>query len=336
MKKTFRLVSLFWMCMLLLVLSACGGTKQTTTGQQNPTQANPQTDASGGSKKPRFAVVLKQLNTDYWRIVMKGAKDAAAMYGADVEFLGPAAETQYEEQIRMIEDQIVRKVDGLLVAPNQPDATLPVFKKAKDAGIPVILLDTDAKFEDKVSFIGTGNFKAGELAGKFIADKLSNGDKVAIIRGTTGNQTHNDREDGFKKALESKNLKYIVQDAQCDRAKSVSVMEDIATANPDLKAVFATCDESALGVLKALEGAGKNNIPVIGFDGTPNGLEALKAGKLVAEVAQDPYMIGYLGVQTAVKVTKGEQVEKRIDSGAKLITQDNVEEEMKKIADYLE
>lgn len=112
-------------------------------------------------------------------------------------------------------------------------------------------------------------------------------------------------------------------------------MENILTANPDVKAVFATSDEMALGASKALENKGNTNIPIIGFDGTPNGLDALKNGKMLANVAQQPYQIGYQAVEAAYKTKQGEKVEKRIDTGVNVVTKENVEEEIEKINGYL-
>lgn len=292
----------------------------------------------GGKSKNdhyKFGIVLKQLNTEYWKIVMAGAKDAAKKYDVDIEFLGPTSENLYEDQIKMIEDQIATGVDALIVAPSQSEAVLPVLNSAQQKNIPVLLVDSDANFKDKVSFIGTGNLKAAKLGGEFLSDKVKNGDKVAILRGQMGSKTFDDRVDGFKSALKDKNIKFIIQDAQHDREKSVNVMENILTANPDVKAVFAASDEMALGAVKALKNEGRTDIPVIGFDGTPNGLAALQKGDMVANVAQNPYMMGYLSVETAYKAKKGETVKKRINSGAKVITKENVTEEIGKIKKYL-
>ncbi|WP_078409861.1 sugar ABC transporter substrate-binding protein [Priestia abyssalis] len=328
MKKYCGLI-LIAMMAFVSVLSGCSSSS--TTGEQ----AANEDGKSETRNSYKFGIVLKQLNIEYWKIVMAGAKDAAKKYDVEVEFLGPPQETQYEQQIKMMEDQIATGVDALIVAPSQPEAVLPVLNSAHQQGIPTVLVDTDAKFEDKVSFVGTGNLDAGKLGGEFLSNKVKNGEKVAILRGQMGSKTHDERVDGFKKALKDKKLKFIIQDAQSDREKAVNIMEDILTANSDVKAVYATSDEMALGAIKALKNKGHTDIPVIGFDGTPNGLAALQNKEMLANVAQDPYMIGYLGVETAYKAKKGEKVEKRIDSGAKVITEESVAEEIEKIKSYL-
>jgi ribose transport system substrate-binding protein len=322
----------FLLIALMTFLSVLSGCSSSSTTDEQAANEGGKSETNDNYK---FGIVLKQLNTEYWKIVMSGAKDAAKKYGVDVEFLGPTSETQYVEQIKMIEDQIATGVDTLIVAPSQSEAVLPVLSSAHQKEIPVILVDSDADFDDKVSFIGTGNLDAAKLGGKFISNKLKSGDKVAILRGQMGSKTFDDRVEGFESALKDKNIEFIVQDAQHDREKSVNIMENILTANPDVKAVFAASDEMALGAVKALKNKVRTDIPVIGFDGTPNGLAALQEGDMLANIAQNPYMMGYLSVETAYKAKQGEKVEKRIDSGAKVITEENVEEEMKKIKEYL-
>ncbi|MFF2501017.1 sugar ABC transporter substrate-binding protein [Peribacillus sp. NPDC058075] len=321
MKKN-KFILLISMMFTLASLAACSSENEAS---------NSESGKAGSDGNLKIGVVLKQLNTEYWKIVMAGAEDAAKELGAEVDFLGPQAETQYEQQIKMIEDQIATGVNALVVAPSQPDSVIPALNNADQSGIPVVLVDTDADFKDKVSFVGTGNLKAGQLAGKHIAELLKDGDKVAILRGQMGSQTFDERVNGFQEALADKDIEFIVQDAQHDREKSVNILENILTANPDIKAVYATSDEMALGAAKALANKGKQNIPLIGFDGTPNGLAALQDGDMVANVAQDPYNMGFQAIEAAVKAVKGEKVEKRMDSGAKVITEENVVEAIEKI-----
>lgn len=309
-----------------LLLSGCGKTSGDT-----------QAGAGGGStagSKPKVAVVLKALNSEYWKVVQRGAMDAGAKLGAEVDVMGPAAESEIEKQVSLIQDQITNNVNALVIAPTQPTTVLNVLQQAKTQKIPVVLADSDADYPEKVSFVGTENLDAGKEGGKYLAAKLKKGDKVAIIRGQLGSKTHDDRTNGAQQQLEAAGINVAtVQPADSDRAKAMSVMENILQANSDIKAVFATNDDMALGALRALQEK-KSSIMVVGFDGTSEALESLKSGGLTGDVAQDPYMIGYLGVEAAVKTIKGEKVEKRINSGAKVITKETAEELLKKIKEY--
>lgn len=266
---------------------------------------------------------------------MAGAKDAAEDLGVEVEFLGPPEETQFEQQVKMVEDQIAAGADAIILAASQPDTMIPVLGNAAAKGIPVVMADADVNFDKKVTYVGTKNYDAGKLGGEYFSNLLNDGDKVAIIRGQSGSVVHDERTNGFKDALKDKNIEYIIQHAQSDRVKAVNIMENILTANPDIKVVFATSDQMALGTSTALENKGRTDIPLMGFDGTPDGLQAVKDGKMIANIAQNPYQIGYKSVQSAYKTVKGGEVEKRIDSGATVITKENVDEEIEKVKGYL-
>lgn len=303
-----------------LLLSGCGSSADQSSGQVN-----------SSNSEPKVSVVLKALNSEYWKLVQQGAIDAGKKHGVAVTVMGPASETEVEKQVSLIQDQITNKVNALVVAPSQPATVLNALQQAKNNNIKVVFADTDADYQDKVSFVGTANFDAGKAGGQFIASKLQKGDKVAIIRGALGDKTHDDRANGAEEALKEAGITIAtVQPADSDRAKAMSVMENILQSNSDIKAAFVTSEDMALGALRAVQSKNED-IMVIGFDGTSEGLKSIKDGGLTAEVAQDPYMIGYLGAEAAVKAIKGESVEQRIDSGAKVITKDNVDEVLNKI-----
>lgn len=317
-----------------LVLTACGSTANNTT---NTSETKKETAATTEAKKDtNVAVVLKAVNSDYWKIVQAGAMDAAKELGVQVQVLGPNAETDIAGQTSIMEDQIVKKVSALVVAPSQPSAAIATFDKAAAENIPVLLIDTDANWDKKQSFIGTGNEAGGEVGGKYIASKLQKGDKAVIIRGALGDGTHDERVNGAKKAMEDAGIVIsAIQPANSDRNMGMSVMENLLQSNPDIKAVFCSNDEMALGAVRAIKQAGKTGIIVIGFDGSPDAMKSIKAGELTGSVAQSPYNIGKLGVENAVKVANGETIDKRIDTGTSMITSENVESEAKKLSDIL-
>ncbi|GIN91718.1 hypothetical protein J6TS1_42240 [Siminovitchia terrae] len=311
-----------------LLLFACSA----NTSSESETSNGKGTD--GNSLK--IGVVLMSLNSEYWKLNMAGAKKAAEDLGVDIEILGPSEETLYEEQVKMVEDLVSSKINGLVVAASLPEAMSPALQNAHSANIPVVLVDANVnEFDERVTFIGTENYNAAFKGGEFISDQLDNGDKVLIVRGQMGAKVHDERTKGFQDALKDKKIKFTVQDAQSDRVKAVNIVENVLTAEPDIKAVFATSDEMALGSFKGLENKGGTKIPLIGFDGTPDGLQAVTEGKMVANIAQDPYQMGYLGVESAYKAIKGEVVKKRIDSGSEIYTKENVDERIKMINEYL-
>lgn len=325
LKKLFVLGMIF-----ALLLVGCSPTAQSTEAPETeapaaeaPAEAPA---AEAGEDALNVAVVVKAVTSDYWKLVGEGVQAAMeADPTINASFLGPNEETDIEGQIRIIEAQISAQVDALAVAPSQADQLAPTLQKAVDAGIPVVLIDTNIEsFEAKSAFVGTDNRLGGQLAGEFIAGKLQAGDEVAIIRGAAGDPVHNLREEGAREALEAAGLTVVaVQPADSDRAKGQSVAENLLTANPNLKAIYATNDEMALGAYNAAAAAGKELV-IVGFDASPDALQSISDGQLAGSVAQYPGKIGELGALTAAAVARGEQVEAFVNTGVAVVSAENI------------
>ncbi|SFJ40895.1 sugar ABC transporter substrate-binding protein [Brevibacillus centrosporus] len=314
------------LCTLMAVVAGCGGNAAPTN--QPKQEAAPQAAAPDSGQKPKVTVVLKTLSSQYWKYVEAGAKKAFEDLGVEGKVIGPAAESQVMEQINMMEDALNQKPQALVVSPSQPDTAIPVFDKYKAANIPVLLVDTDANWDGKATFIGTDNYTAGKLGGEELAKQLTKGDKVALIAGALGNNATDDRIKGAKEALIAAGMNVVAeQPADSDKEKAMSVMENILQTNPDVKGLFSANDDMALGALRAIEAKGAA-VKIIGTDGNIDALEQVIAGKLFGSVAQSPYDMGYKGVENAVKMIKGEQIEKRIDSGAEFIGKDNAQKKI--------
>lgn len=290
--------------------------------------AEGQPESSSGSEETVIDVILMAVNSDYWNMVSAGAYKAADEFGVKVNILGPESETQTMRQIAIIEDSITKNVDAIVLAALQPASTMPVLAEADAAGIPVVLIDTGIpEYKNQVSYVGTKNVDASAQAGEYIASKLQPGDKVAIVRGVEGSPTHDDRAKGCIEILEKNGIEVVtIQPANSERGLGMTVGENILQANPDIKAFYCTNDEMALGVLEAVKGEKRDDIVIVGFDGSSDALTSIQAGELSASIAQSPINEGYLGVKAAVDHLRGNSVEKRIDTGITVVTVDNVQE----------
>ncbi|MBY0052171.1 sugar ABC transporter substrate-binding protein [Brevibacillus agri] len=310
--------------MMFSVLAGCAGQANNSTGA---TDGNQQGSSDG---KPKVTVVLMELSAQYFKFMEAGAKAAFQEFGVDGKVIAPSNQSQVIEQVNMIETTLNEKPDALVLMPSQPESALPVLKKYKEKGIPVLLIDTDVpNWEDKTSYIGTNNDEAGYTAAQLVAKQLNKGDKVAILEGIAGTYASETRIAGAKRGLTEAGLEIAVsQSADWDRVKATSVMENILQAHPDVKAVVAANDEMALGAVRATEAKGLK-IPVVGVDGIIEAVESVNKGVLFGSVAQKPYDMGYLGVKNALAAIKGEPVEKRIDSGLDTITKENAESKLK-------
>lgn len=285
---------------------------------------------AAAAEKVKIAVVLKTLSSQYWKIVAAGAKAAAEKNNVDLILLGPPTEDAVEQQINMVQDVLAQKPAALIFSPSQPDTAINVLTKVHAAGIPVLLVDTGmpAKFTDYASFIGTDNLAAGKAGGEALAKVLKKGDKVILLDGAPGNPSMTQRCDGAKEALEAAGIIVAArQPAYSDREKAYTTTQNILQSTPDIAGVFAGNDEEALGALRALKQSGKS-VPIIGVDANADNLKAIMAGDLYGSIAQGNYDMGRLGVEKALEVLAGKTIDKRIDSGATLITKDNAQQLM--------
>jgi ribose transport system substrate-binding protein len=283
---------------------------------------------AAAADKVKIAVVLKTLSSQYWKIVAAGAKAAAEKNNVDLILLGPPTEDAVEQQINMVQAVLAQKPAALIFSPSQPDTAINVLTKVRAAGIPVLLVDTGmpAKFTDYSTFIGTDNIAAGKAGGEALLKVLKKGDKVILLDGAPGNPTMTDRCDGAKQVLEAAGVVIAArQPAYSDREKAYTVTQNILQSTPDVAGVFAGNDEEALGALRALKQAGKS-VPVIGVDANADNLKAILAGDLYGSIAQGNYDMGRLGIEKALEAIAGKTIEKRIDSGATLITKDNAQQ----------
>lgn len=275
----------------------------------------------------RLALVTKSMDSEFWLSMREGAEEAARDAEVSLSVLAPQRETYIHEQVNILEDFLVRGIDALIVAPAGAAQVVPVLNRIADQGIPIIIVDTDLEWERKLTYVGTDNREGGRLAGEFLARALPQGGKIALVRGIPGVSSQDHRVEGFLQVLKDHPSLVLVasQSGDSERSRAMAVIEDILSANPTLDAVFATNDEMALGVVEAIAAHERQDqITVIGFDAGQEALRALAEGRLKAVVAQNPSLMGHLGVEVAIKALEGGPVEPVYDSGTMLVTQENL------------
>lgn len=288
---------------------------------------------SSAPAKKRVAVVVKALDSEFWLSVQSGVEAAAKEHpDLEVSIMAPQREIDIDQQVSLIEDQLVRKAALLVVAPAGVAQVTPVLDKAMAQGVRTILVDTDATWPGKLSFVGTDNFLGGKMAGEFLAQQLQGKGKIAVIRGVPGVETHESRLAGFRAGLGGAAGLQIVaeQPANSERALAMTVMENILTSRKDLDAVFATNDQMALGALEAIQARRSAKPPlIVAFDAGKEVLSQIQGGKIAAAVAQLPYQMGYQSVKAAARAVAGESIPVRVDTGVKMVTRENVAEFLK-------
>ena len=282
--------------------------------------------AMAGSANAAYVLGMKGpgAGNPFWAAVEAGAKAKGAELGVEVIVVAPPAESDVQAQITQIEDLIAQKVDGIALAPTDPNALAPVVDAAKAAGIPVVFVDTRG-INEGVTFIGTNNEVGAALAADFMCKNLPAGSEVAILQGLISQSTGQARADGSKKGLEACGLKVVAeQTAEWDRAKGLAVTENILAGNPNIKGIFGSNDNMALGAVEALKAAAKlADVMVVGFDANPDAAASILAGEMTASVAQAPANMGGFGIQALVDLKAGKTLEPWIDTGTVLVTKEN-------------
>jgi len=254
---------------------------------------------------------------------------AAAHPGVEVVFGQGTSATDIEGQIALIESMVTQGVQGIALTPVDPTVAS-TLDKAIAAGVKVVLMDNNIPdWNGRTALATTDNYNAGKIAGEYLKSVLKSGDTLGILEGVPGVPSLDDRVNGMLEGLQGVDVNIVGRGAtNCTEELGINVAQDLLTANPDLKAIYAACGPPAAGAAQAIKNAGiaSDAIILVGFDFCCGEKEALEAGIEDATVAQFPAKMAELGVDALVKSIKGEKVESLIDSGAALVTKDNMAE----------
>ncbi|WP_294827362.1 ribose ABC transporter substrate-binding protein RbsB [uncultured Gilliamella sp.] len=269
--------------------------------------------------KENMVLVVSTLNNPFFVTLKDGAVKKANELGYDLVVLD--SQNNPAKELANVEDTIVKNAKVILINPTDSEAVGNAVLAANKAGIPVITLDRASIKGKVISHIASDNIAGGKMAGDFIFEKLGATAKVIQLQGIVGTSASRERGEGFIKSQQQNNFTLLTaQPADFDRAKGMNVMQNLLSAYPSVQAVFAENDEMALGAVRAIKTAGREDILVVGFDGTDDGIKSVEKGKLAATVAQQPEKIGAIGIEVADKVLKGEKVDEKIPVELKLIT----------------
>lgn len=272
--------------------------------------------------KENIALIVSTLNNPFFVTLKEGAVQKANELGYDLVVLD--SQNNPAKELANVEDTLVKGTKLILINPTDSEAVGNAVLAANKAGIPVITLDRTASKGEVVSHIASDNVAGGKMAGNFIFEKLGASAKVIQLQGIVGTSASRERGEGFTQSIQENNLALLTaQPADFDRAKGMNVMQNLLTAYPNVQAVFAENDEMALGAMRAIQTAGRNDILVVGFDGTEDGIKSVSRGKLGATVAQQPNEIGAMGIEIADKVIKGEKVATQVPVELRLVTHIN-------------
>ena len=331
MKKFFALLLALVMSLSLV---ACGGDDAAEEPAGGDDAANEEAAGGETASDVNISVVLKTLSSEYWGYVKAGCNAAAADLGVNVTVVGPGAESEIEQQVSMIEQQIGAGCDAIIVAPNDAGAASGALSSAIGT-IPVLSVDTNVGIDGQTTFVGTSNVDAAKEGGLWAAEQAGEGANAVIIYGQEGDNTSNMRREGYQAACDEAGVTVLqALSGQNTTDGATKTMEDLLNAYPDqIDIVLCHNDDTAIGAMNACKSAGIEDMIIVGFDGNASAVDLILAGEMIkATVAQQPYEMGYQAVEAALAAINGETVEEVINAPVTVVTAENGQEYLDSLA----
>jgi ABC-type sugar transport system substrate-binding protein len=287
-----------------------------------------------------IAYLTPGLNVPFWKYLSDGIKQAAAAADAKIEVTDYDSRNDAATQLQNAQDAITRGVDAIIISPTDSSTAPAVLELAADSNVPVIIADIGTDSGDYVSFVISSNEQGAYEAGQVLMEQMKaagwEGSDVVMITISQARINGQNRTKGITRAVEeggSKIAQYL-ESEDYTRAEAQQQALDLLTANPDARGFFTQHDEATLGTWTAIEDSGKeNDIILVGFDGSPESVELIRAGKLKAASMQQPVLMGRMAMDVTLKHLRGEEVEKETEVPTILVTTENLSEVEATLAD---
>jgi ribose transport system substrate-binding protein len=310
MKKILPIIFLVVLAALFVVIGLV--TKGTDKGQR------------------RIAVIPKGTTHLFWKSIHAGAEKAAQETGVKIFWNGPEREGDREKQIQIVEDFIVRKISGIVLAPNDRKALVPSVEKVFEKNIPCVIIDSEIDTDKIVSFVATDNYKGGVIAARRMGEILDGRGNIVVIRYAPGSASTEKREAGFIETIEKEfpEIKIVDTKYGLDTVETaLQATEDMLTKNSKLDGLYACNESTSVGALRAMQSQGRSGkMKMVGFDAGELLIEGLKSGAIDSLVVQNPYKMGYEGVKAVVAKLDDKDVPGHLDTGVELVTLERLEE----------
>ena len=285
---------------------------------------------NSASRKVKVAVIVKSTTSQFFKSVLSGANVASKEYNLDLTFNGPENEEDYATQIKMMEKAIKDDVDAIVLSAIDYRKLVESVEAAVEAGIQVVVIDSDVDSKKVRTRISTDNYEAGKMAGETVL-KLQ-GDKIhlGIVNFDVNTANGQERESGLRKILENDERILSVKTINVQSAVDYTTQatKDILLQYPDINVLVTFNEWTTLGVGYAIEQLEyKDKVSVIGFDNNPVSIQMLEDGIVDALIVQNPFAIGYLGVEEAYHLSRRQSSKENIYTKTVVITKDNMFQE---------
>lgn len=298
-------------------------------------------EPAAGTKDAKFTIayMTPALHIPFWKDVSDGIKQEAEKIGG-VKIIDSDSRLSAATQLKNAQDLITAGVDAIIISPTDSASCPVVLDLAAKSKVPVVICDIGTDSGDYAAFVISNNYGGANDAGKYLVQQMKQkgwqGGDVAIITISLARQNGRDRTEGFKAALTETGSKTVglLECKEYTRSESMRYAQDLLTAHQNLRGLFTEHDEANLGAMPAIDTAGKRDSMIhVGFDGSPEAVQAIKDGKLAAASMQQPVLMGREGFKAAYAILTGKAVEKKIVVPTILVTKENVNSIEKDLVD---
>jgi ribose transport system substrate-binding protein len=304
----------------LLTMAVTGCPKTSNSG-------GAESGGGGTSTKVKVAVIPKGTTHSFWQTVKAGAEAACKEENCEVTWVGPDKETDFTEQINIVQNQVSGGAGGIVLAATDSEALVRPVKEAMEKGVPVVTIDSGLKDNPSLCYIATDNVEGGRRAADELAKLIGEKGKVGLMPFLKGAGSSDEREKGFLEGIK----KYpgitvaITLYNESDAQKATEQTLNMLTAHPDLNGIFAANEPGGVGASNALKQKKlEGKVKLVAYDTSEDELKAFNQGIIQALIVQNPYQMGFQGVKTVMKAIRKQPIDKKfIDSGVTVVTKEN-------------
>ncbi len=285
-------------------------------------------------KEPHYIIYIPKIvdnANEFWATLLAGANMAAKEYGANLSVMAGDSETDYRRQNELIEKAIDMKPDAIAVSPISYSENTQVLKKVKDAGIPLVYIDSVTDENVASAVISTDNVQMGRQLGEYMKNHLPAEPHIALMGHVEGSSTAIEREQGIRQGLgDFEDAVEEVLFCESSFQKAYTLTKDLLKQHPQINVISGMNEYSSTGVAQAVRDMGlSDRVAVFGIDSSTDQIEKLEEGVCRCIVIQNPFNMGYLGIEEAIRLADGETSQKLISVDSHLITKNNMYSEEK-------
>lgn len=285
--------------------------------------------ATAATEQHTVALVAKSTQTEFWLSVFAGAEAAATEYNLKLTITGPETEEDYEAQNRMVADAVAAGAEALVFSAIDYENNASAIDDAARAGVKIVAIDSSVASEMVSTYIGTDNYAAGRMAAQAALERVEGELTVGIVNYDISSANGQEREHGAVDLLQESGRAEVaaVINTLAEAGQAKEDTEAMLAEHPEINVLLAFNEPTSVGAAEAVSALGlSESVFLVGFDSNVVTVDGLQEGSVDALVVQNPYAMGYLGVESAYKLLagQGDSLDKTVDTSTQVVDRENI------------